>query len=103
MDNQIKMMKDVVARLREESVGALLELFELDVAVGEMTLSASRLSAGFREVAAETALLADAPALASPKRLRNLADYARNLSANADAQAAALAELARGLTAWSIR
>jgi hypothetical protein len=31
-----KTMKEVVAELREESVGALLELFQLHVAVGEI-------------------------------------------------------------------
>ena len=102
MTNENKTMKDVVAELREQSVGALLDLFELDFAVGELALAAQRLSAAVREIAAEAAQLANAPAATSPDRHQALAEYASNVSNTADAQAAALAELKRGLAGWNI-
>ena len=95
-------MKDVVAELRRESVGALLELYELDVAVGEITLSARGLCAAVRELAEEAQQLAKTPGLASPARFQALALYAGSASMTAEAQATALVELRRGLAAWSI-
>lgn len=102
MTSESKSMKDVVVELRRESVGALLELFELDVAVGELGLGAHSLNAAIRELAEETQQLAKAPGLASPARLQALAAYASSVSTNADAQKMALAELKRGLAAWCI-
>jgi len=102
MNSQSKSMKDVVVELRQESVGALLELFELDFAVGEIALSALSLRAAARELAEEAEQLAKTPGVASPARLQALASYASRASTTAEAQATALAELKRGLAAWSI-
>ncbi len=102
MTSQSKSMKDVVAELRRESVGALLELYELHVAVGEMTVSARGLYAAVRELAEEAKQLAQTPGLASPGRLQALASYASTASTKAESQAIALVELGRGLAAWSI-
>jgi hypothetical protein len=102
MTSQCKSMRDVVAELRRESVGALLELYELDVAVGEITVSARGLYAALRELAEETAQLAGTPGLVSPGRLRALASQASNVSSKAESQALALVELGRGIAAWSI-
>jgi hypothetical protein len=102
MSDHCKTMKEVVARLREDGVEALLEIFELDVAVGELTLSALGLAARLSEVAGELDQLAGSPPLASPARLRSLADSTRKASDGAQAQASILLELKHGLDAWSI-
>lgn len=104
MTHQDKTMKAVVAELREHSVGALLELFELSVAVGETTLNAQRLSAAMREIAAEAVQLAEASATpsASARRLQWLAEFARTTSTTAEVHASALVELKRGLAVWGI-
>lgn len=102
MTSQGKSMKDVVAELRRDSVGALVELFELDVAVGEIALNAHGLAAAVRELAAEAKQLATTPGVPSPARLQALASYASSASTTAESQAMALAELRRGLAAWRI-
>jgi hypothetical protein len=95
-------MKEVVARLREDSVEALLEVFELDVAVGELVLAAQTLAALANDLAGEAAQLADTPLLASSARLRSLADGARRASETAQTQAGSLLQLKYGLDAWNI-
>ena len=102
MTHENKTMKEVVAELRHHSVGALLELFELSVAVGETTLTAQRVSAAVREIAAEAAQLAGASTDASARRLQWLAEFARTTSTSAEVQASALVELKRGLAEWGI-
>ena len=102
MTSQSKTMKEVVAELRRESVSALLEIYELDVAVGELTLTAHQLRAAVRELAEEAQELAKTPGLASPGKLEAFALYARGASITAESQALALAELKQGLAAWSI-
>jgi hypothetical protein len=97
-----KTMKEVVAELRERSVDALLELFELHVAVGEVALAAQTLAAGATEIAAETTALADSPQLVSPERLQNLAIFSRKVSYTAEAQLSAIDQLRQGLTGWEI-
>jgi hypothetical protein len=97
-----KTMNEVVAELRQESVGALLELFELHVAVGEIALATQTLAAGVRELAAETAALADSPQLASPDRLGNLATFARKVCGTAEAELTAIDQLRQGLATWDI-
>lgn len=100
MTNQTKTMRDVVAELRQHSVGALLELFELDVAIGEMVLNAQLLSAAMREFVAEIEQLASAEA--STIRLQALAKYARSATQTAEGQATALEQLKGGIDAWGI-
>lgn len=102
MTKHNKTMKDVVAALRRESAGALLELFELDVAVGELVLINQRLCANLRELAEDADQLAKAPGLVSPARLVALAATASSTSATAVDQTTAFDELKRGLAAWSI-
>ncbi len=102
MANQPQSMKAVVATLRQENAPALLDLLELHVAVGEMELGAQSLSAALRELAGESAQLAASPALPPSARLHALADYARSASSTAEAQAAALKEIRRGLDAWNL-
>lgn len=97
-----KTMKEVVSQLREGSAEALLELFELHVALGEVMLNAQVLSAVATEIASEITQLADAPELASSQRLRELAKAAAKTSEVVDGQSRALAEMQRGLDAWSI-
>lgn len=102
MDSQGKGMKDVVAELRRESVAALLELFELDVALGEITLSAQSVSASLEEMAEQAQQLALTPGLVSPQRLEVLAAAAKVASSLASSQLAALTELKRELDRWAI-
>lgn len=102
MSNHKKTMKDVVVDLRRDAVSALLELFELDVAIGEVRVGAHSLAAALHEIAAETLHLAETPSLTTETRLRALAEHASNASRTADTQANALAELSKGLKAWSI-
>lgn len=97
-----KTMKDVVSYLREVAAGALLELFELHIAMGELTFNAQVLSATAAAIAEEINQLADAPELASRERLRELAKAASKTSEVVDAQAKAFAEIQRGLDAWNI-
>jgi hypothetical protein len=97
-----KTMKEVVAEMREESVGALLELFELHIAVGEIALATQSLTARVHELAAETAALADSPQLASPDRLRKLAIFARKVCGTAEAELTAIDQLKQGLATWDI-
>jgi hypothetical protein len=92
-------MKDVVVELRRGSVGALLEIYEVTVAVGEVALSAHQLHAAVRELAEDVQQLGKSPGVASPGRLQALALYA---SSAAEAQATTLVDLKRGLDAWSI-
>lgn len=100
MKNQTSTMREVVAELREHSVGALLELFELDVAVGEMAFNARLLSAAMREFVAEIEQVASAQAPAG--RMQALAKYARSAAQTAEGQATALEQLKGGLDAWGI-
>lgn len=100
MTNQAKTMRDVVAELRQHSVGALLELFEIDVAIGEVTLNARLLSAAMREFLAEIEQVASGGAPSD--RLQALAKYARSATQMADGQARALEELKGGFDAWGI-
>ncbi|HXK20417.1 MAG TPA: hypothetical protein VNG33_21555 [Polyangiaceae bacterium] len=91
-----------MAELREHSVGALLELFELSVAVGETTLNAQRVCAAVRELAAEAAQLAEASSSVPARRLQGLAEFARTTATTAELQASALVELKLGLADWGI-
>jgi hypothetical protein len=95
-------MKDVVAVLRRDAVGCLLELYELDVAVGELVVSGSGLRAALQELAGEARQLADLTGAVPSERLRALTTYAVSASSNGDAHARALQDLERGLNAWSI-
>jgi hypothetical protein len=101
MANQTETMQAVVARLRQEGAAALLDFFELHVAIGELVFAAQSLSAAVREIAEESAQLASTPGLASLGRLRALADYARTTSSTAEAQSVALGEIKRGLDGWN--
>lgn len=94
-------MRQTVAELRRKNAEALQELCELEHAVREIGIGAHRLTAAVREIAAEAKQLAAASSVSS-ERQHALADYARNVSNTAAAQAAALDELRRGIEAWSI-
>lgn len=102
MANEPQSMKAVMATLRQQGAPAFLEVLELHVTMGELELRARGLSAALREIAGETAALAETHELASHTRLRALAGYARTASSTADVQAAALGELTRGLDAWNL-
>ena len=102
MTNPPQSMRAVVAALRQIGAPALLEIMELQIAVGEMELGAQSLRAAVREIAAESADLSAAPGLVSPARLRALADYAGKANATAEQQAAALQEIKGGLAAWNL-
>ena len=97
-----KTMKEVVAQLREDAAEALLEVFELHIAVGELAQNAQILSAVIAEFAAEAAKLADAPEFASGEHLRELAKAAAKTSDVVNGQATALAQIQHGLDAWDI-
>lgn len=96
-------MKDVVAELRREAPAALFDLLELEVAVGELALSAGGLSAAVRELALQARHIADNPAALASATLQAFASHANNTSSNAEAHARALAEVKHGLIAWSAR
>ena len=100
MNNQSKTMREVVAEVREHSVGALLELVELDVAVGEVVLNAQLLSAAMREFSAEIEQLGREEMPAA--RLQALANYARSATQTAEGQVNALKQVKSGLDAWGI-
>lgn len=95
-------MKDVVAELRRDPTGALLDLFELDVAVGELALSGAALCVAVRELAREARHMAESSGALAPDKLVAFAASASNTSASAEAHARALAEVQRGLSEWSI-
>ncbi|HKY34649.1 MAG TPA: hypothetical protein VJN18_01810 [Polyangiaceae bacterium] len=97
-----KTMKEVVAQLRAGASEALLELFELHVAVGEVTFNTQVLSAAAVEVATEAMQLADAPESASRERLRELAKVATQMSEVVSGQSRAFDQIQRGLDAWEI-
>lgn len=99
--SQSKTMRQTVAELRSNSAEALQELCELEHAVRQVGLNAHRLAIAVREIAGEAQQLAAAP-VTEPGRHRALADYARNVSSNASAQASALEELRRGIEAWDL-
>ena len=97
-----KTMKEVVAQLREGPAEALLDLFELHVALGELVLNAQVLSAVATEIATEITQLASAPELASSERLHELAKAATKTSEVMDCQSRTLSKVQRGLEAWNI-
>ena len=102
MDCPEKTMKAVVADLRRDSVGALLELFELDVALGEVTLAAQSVAAAVDEIAEEAQALVTTPHLGPAQRLETPAACAKVASSLARSQFAALTELRRGVAGWGI-
>lgn len=102
MNSPGKTMKDVVAELRRGSVGALLELFELDVALGEVTLAAQSVAAAVQQMADEAQGLVRAPQLATGERLETLATCAKVASTITRAQLAALTELRSEVAGWGI-
>lgn len=83
-----------MAELRQHSFGALLELFELDAAVGEVALGAKGLSAAVREIAEEATQLASEPAKASPARA-STRGLPRKVSQTAEEQAPEPCELGK--------
>jgi hypothetical protein len=95
-------MEDVVRDLREHSVGALLELFELHVAFGEVLLTAQALAPAFREIAFEMDCLAEDPSAATPLRLEKIKTRVSQLADIADAHLGALREIKAGLDAWKL-
>lgn len=95
-------MKEVVSQLREGSAEALLELFELHVAMAELGGNVQVLSAAAEAIAAEITLLADAPNLASRERLRGLANAATKASAVMAGQARGVSDLLGVIDAWGI-
>src|SRR5690242_2746587 len=97
-----KTMQEVVSQLRDGGAEALLELFELHIAVGELVLNFRLLSAVASEIAIDCSELASAPELATSERLRELAKGAAKTSDVIDGQAKALFEIQRGLDAWNI-
>jgi hypothetical protein len=100
MTKETRTMRDVVSELREHSVGALLELFELDVAIGEVALNARLVSATMREFLAQIEQVASAEA--PPGRLEVLAKYVRSATQMTDGQAIALERLKAALDAWGL-
>lgn len=97
-----KKMKDVVSQLRQGAAEALLELFELHIAVGELALNVQVLSALAVEVAAECTELAEAPEPGSRERLRELASAATKMKDATTGQRLAFEQIQRGLDAWDI-
>lgn len=99
--SQSKTMRQTVAELRKGSAEAMQELCELEHAVLEIGRSAQRLAAAVREIAGEAERLT-VVSPTSPERQRALAEYARNVSNTATAQASALEELHRGIEGWGV-
>jgi hypothetical protein len=93
-------MVEVVARLRETSPEATIEIAELYLAVREIAINSSQLAAALREVAAEAASLAAHPDAATAERLKNIATYTATLRGAAEAGSAALSELRAGVEGW---
>ncbi len=97
-----KTMREVVAQLRAGAAEALLELFELHIALGELVLNAQVLSAVTAEVAEEMGRFAGEAEPTSRERLQEVAKVASKASGVAELQAKALSEIQRGLEGWNI-
>jgi hypothetical protein len=97
-----KTMKEVVSQLREGAAEALLELFELHIAMGEVTDNAQVLSAAAERIAEEIAELAKAPEFSSSGRLRELAAFAVKTREIVEGQSKTFAEIQRNVDAWHI-
>jgi methyl-accepting chemotaxis protein len=97
-----KKMKDVVSQLRAGAAEALLELFELHIAVGELAVNLQVLSAVAVEVATECTQLADGSESVSRERLLELANAATKMKEATNGQLLAFEQMQRGLDAWNI-
>lgn len=97
-----KTMREVVSHLRRTAAEAMLELFELHIAVNEVVLNFQVLSAVASELAAESNELAGTPELATAERLRELASAAAKTSDVVTGQCKAIAEIQRGIDGWNI-
>ena len=94
--------KDVVSQLRAGAAEALLKLFELHIAVGEIALNVQVLAAATAEIATESAQLAGAPESASSERLLDLASATTKMKAATNGHRLAFEQIQRDLDAWNI-
>jgi hypothetical protein len=95
-------MRSVVALLRENGAEALAELFELHIAISELTLNAHVLVAVAVELAKQTTEISASLECPPREQLQEVAKAAAKVSEVLDGQTKVLDQIQRGLDSWSI-